>query len=272
MKRPVLVAALAVIAAAVMLLAYYLIAGRAPAPSVGVIYFSAGASPAPLQAIGYVERGQLYSTVTIGGQAAALGRGLTPELRGALAGLIANSTMKFGSPNAPVVVVEYLDPTCPYCAVFSAAYFNYLLQYINNGTVLYVIRYFPTHVLGYLQPGGYYPQAFNAGVESWLSLECIYKRHGPAAALNATEGMYEVAAYYLSAYMQTNNSTYLLIYPIAEKRYLESRYPDCAYNLPTDQLEVVVAQAERQITAEAKALGIPNEMLGTPLFVVFPRP
>ena len=49
-----------------------------------------------------------------------------------------------GNPKAPVVMVEYLAPTCPHCARFNATAFPEIKKaYIDTGKVRYVIRIFP---------------------------------------------------------------------------------------------------------------------------------
>ena len=49
-----------------------------------------------------------------------------------------------GAPNAPVVVIEYLAPSCPHCARFAATEFPEIKRnYIDTGKVLYVLRVFP---------------------------------------------------------------------------------------------------------------------------------
>ena len=51
-----------------------------------------------------------------------------------------------GSANAPVVLVEYAAPTCPYCAAFYLQYFQGLkTKYIDTGKVRYVYRVFLIH-------------------------------------------------------------------------------------------------------------------------------
>ncbi|MFB6490979.1 MAG: thioredoxin domain-containing protein [Thermoproteus sp. AZ2] len=276
MKGIALAAIIAAVAAVAIGLAYYFTAyrGASPGPSqpsVAYAYISAAASPAPLLAIQYLEHGQYMASMTYQGQEIAVGERLTPQQSSLLSQLVANSTLVFGSPNAKIVVLEYLDPTCPYCAIFSVEYFSYLHQYIENGTVLYVVRYMPTHVWGYIQQGSYYPQSFIAGVDAWPSLECIYQKYGAEKALNATETIYDIAAYYIYLYTQTNNATYLVVYPLAEKAYLDNNYPQCAYNLTLSQAQALAQAAYNQATSEASALGVPNNMLGTPLFIVTPR-
>jgi protein-disulfide isomerase len=49
-----------------------------------------------------------------------------------------------GSPNAPVVMVEYAAPTCPHCAAFDMEIFPLIKKaYIDTGKVYYVFRVFP---------------------------------------------------------------------------------------------------------------------------------
>ncbi|MGH6871060.1 MAG: DsbA family protein [Rhizomicrobium sp.] len=49
-----------------------------------------------------------------------------------------------GSPNAPVMMVEYAAPTCPHCAAFDMEIFPLLKKtYIDTGKVYYVFRVFP---------------------------------------------------------------------------------------------------------------------------------
>jgi len=53
-----------------------------------------------------------------------------------------------GAPDAPVVVVEYLAPSCPHCARFAATVFPEIKRnYIDTGKVLYVLRIFPLSVV-----------------------------------------------------------------------------------------------------------------------------
>jgi protein-disulfide isomerase len=266
-----LAAIIAVVAVLAIGLAYYFMAyrGASPGPSQPYAYISAGASPAPLLAIQYLEHGQYAAEITYQGQEVAVGMRLTSLQASFLSQLVANSTLVFGSPNAKIVVLEYIDPTCPFCALFSAEYFNYLRQYIENGTVLYVVRYMPTHVWGYIQQGS--PQSFIAGVDAWPSLECVYQKYGAEAALNATETIYDIAASYIYLYIQTNNTAYLVAYPLAERAYLGGAYPQCAYNLTLAQAQALAQAAFNQAMSEASTLGVPNNMLGTPLFIVATR-
>ncbi|OEY86933.1 protein-disulfide isomerase [Wolbachia pipientis] len=55
-----------------------------------------------------------------------------------------------GDPNAPVIMIGYVSPTCYHCALF---YKNELAQikkkYIDTGKLLYVLRIFPTDRFGF---------------------------------------------------------------------------------------------------------------------------
>ncbi len=68
------------------------------------------------------------------------------------------------------------------------------------------------------------------GVENWLSIECIYSNYGENATLNAVNNIYTIAYNYIYDYKETNNVTYLLLYPIAQYQYIESNYAKCAIN------------------------------------------
>lgn len=58
--------------------------------------------------------------------------------------LVFKDDRTLGDPKAPVVVVEYLAPTCPHCAHFATTVLPELKKhYIDTGKVLYVIRIFP---------------------------------------------------------------------------------------------------------------------------------
>ena len=51
---------------------------------------------------------------------------------------------RMGSPGAPIVMVEYAAPSCPWCARFDMMFFPQLKQkYIDTGKVYYVLRVYP---------------------------------------------------------------------------------------------------------------------------------
>jgi len=113
--------------------------------------------------------------------------------------------------------------------------------------------------------------AFEDGVGNWFGVECVYDRYGGNATLNLLNSIYGIAYEYLVAYSQSNNVTYLLEYPVAQYEYLASKYPQCAFNYTDQYLAVTVANALSNVSNAAAELGIPNNMLGTPLFIVFDK-
>jgi len=113
--------------------------------------------------------------------------------------------------------------------------------------------------------------AFEDGVENWFGVECVYDKYGGNATLNLLNSIYSIAYEYLVAYSQSNNVTYLLEYPVAQYEYLASKYPQCAFNYTDQYLVSTVMGAINNITNVATELGIPGNLLGTPLFIVFNR-
>lgn len=75
----------------------------------------------------------------------------------------------FGNPNAPIKIVEYSDPSCPYCKVFFPTMRQIMQQYGSDGQVAWVYRSFP---LSNIHP--------NAQHES-QALECAAKLGGNTA-------------------------------------------------------------------------------------------
>ncbi len=49
----------------------------------------------------------------------------------------------YGNPNAPVKIVEYSDPSCPYCKMFNPTMEQVISTYGPNGKVAWVYRSFP---------------------------------------------------------------------------------------------------------------------------------
>jgi protein-disulfide isomerase len=48
-----------------------------------------------------------------------------------------------GNPNAPIKIVEYSDPSCPYCKMFQATMLQVMQTYGASGQVAWVYRNFP---------------------------------------------------------------------------------------------------------------------------------
>lgn len=52
--------------------------------------------------------------------------------------------MSFGNPDAPVTLIEYASPSCPFCKRFHETVFpGFKRDYIDTGKVRYIIREFP---------------------------------------------------------------------------------------------------------------------------------
>ncbi|WP_054857920.1 thioredoxin domain-containing protein [Vulcanisaeta sp. JCM 16159] len=113
-----------------------------------------------------------------------------------------------------------------------------------------------------------FAEAFERGVENWLGLICIYNKYGGNTTLNTVNSIYIIAYNYLYYYEQTNNITYLLMYPIAQYQYLANKYPGCAVNESDQYLANVVMGALSNINTMAYTLNVPGNLLGTPLFIV----
>ncbi|MEL9990363.1 MAG: thioredoxin domain-containing protein [Thermoproteus sp.] len=247
--------------------AYFLLSGnKSTQGGSGIAYFCAGYSPAPIQALQLVKEGQLQGSITYQGQTLCIGVKLTQSQLQYLKNITATSYL-VGSKNAKVIVLEYLDATCPYCALFDYQYGALLSQYIQNGTVLYAVRYFPTHTAGFLQENQ--PQLFAAGVETWLALTCVYNKTGSAEFYMALDSIYRIATSYILSYLQTGNASALNVYPYVQLEYMASQYPQCRVNATSAQLVAVAQGAQNDVAAVANALGIPSNMLGTPLFIIY---
>ena len=74
-----------------------------------------------------------------------------------------------GNPNAPIKIVEYSDPSCPYCKMFNATMNQIMNQYGSGGQVAWVYRSFPLDKPGTADDGGILHP--NAGHEA-QALEC----------------------------------------------------------------------------------------------------
>jgi protein-disulfide isomerase len=73
-----------------------------------------------------------------------------------------------GDPNAPIKIVEYSDPSCPYCKMFNPTMEDIISQYGPTGDVAWVYRHFP---LDKPDPNGNILHK-NAGHES-QAMECV---------------------------------------------------------------------------------------------------
>ncbi len=79
-----------------------------------------------------------------------------------------------GSPDAPVTLVEYADPQCPYCAQFATTVMPSLIdQYVKSGKLRVEYRGFPI-----------------IGPDSTTGLEAIYSAANQGKAWNVTNLLY----------------------------------------------------------------------------------
>jgi hypothetical protein len=262
MKMTVIITIIVAVSTIGGVLAYFMFSQPGPAQSSGFAYICVGYSPGPLLAVQLAESGQYQSSITYQGQTLCVGARLNAQQMQYLRNLTAASP-QVGSSKAKVVVLEYLDPTCPYCALFDVDYGDIMSQYIANGTVLYAVRFLPTHLLGYEEQGSYPP--FAAGIDTWLGLTCIYNRSGGEEFYRALNMIYRIAI----SYLETGNSTAMYIYPLAQFEYIKYQYPQCAINATTSQLLALIQNANSATAAEARRLGIPDYLLSTPLFIVY---
>lgn len=100
----------------------------------------------------------------------------------ALLGGIPQHGNVLGSPAAPVRLVEYADPQCPYCAVYARDVLPTLIRdYVRPGKVQLVFR-----GLWFLGPdsGTALRTAVAAGAQNrfWNVLELLYRNQGPENA------------------------------------------------------------------------------------------
>jgi hypothetical protein len=112
-----------------------------------ITYVTIGALPLVFYAIDYAEAGNA-TVITYQGQELGYGFRANSTQVSVINGII-SSGLRVGNASSPIVVIEYLDPECPYCALFQVEYGKALDSMVINGSVLYVIQYFPTHALIY---------------------------------------------------------------------------------------------------------------------------
>jgi|GEM_PF-687348 len=112
-----------------------------------ITYVLIGATQFVFEAINYAKAGNA-TVLTYQGQELGYGFKANPTQVGVIDGIISGG-LRIGNPGANIVVIEYLDPECPACALFQIEYGGVLDSMVNNGSIYYVIHYFPTHALIY---------------------------------------------------------------------------------------------------------------------------
>ena len=84
-----------------------------------------------------------------------------------------------GNPNAPIVIIEYLDYNCPHCTKFHFTMKRIMDRYGLDGKVAWVNRHFPLEPL--------YPNSF----ELALAAECVAGLGGNAAFWDFSDLIFE---------------------------------------------------------------------------------
>ena len=113
----------------------------------------------------------------------------------ALAGITANVKSVsaqdhiLGNPNAKIKIVEYSDPSCPFCKIFHNTMKRIMDEYGKSGDVAWVYRSFPIDKAGTRPDGGILHP--NAGHES-QALECAAALGGNDKFWTYTNRLYEI--------------------------------------------------------------------------------
>jgi protein-disulfide isomerase len=102
---------------------------------------------------------------------------------------VTNSDHILGNPNAPIKIVEYSDPACPFCKTFHNTMRQVMQQYGAGGHVAWVYRSFPIDKPGTRPDGGILHP--NAGHES-QAMECAASIGGNAKFWTYTNRLYEI--------------------------------------------------------------------------------
>lgn len=94
-----------------------------------------------------------------------------------------------GNPNAKIKIVEYSDPSCPFCKVFHSTMKRIMNDYGKSGDVAWIYRNFPIYKPGTRPDGGILHP--NAGHEA-EALECAGYLGGNDKFWAFTNRLYEI--------------------------------------------------------------------------------
>jgi len=112
---------------------------------------------------------------------------------------VTNQDRILGNPDAPIMVIEYSDPSCPFCKVFHNSMTGVMDSYIKSGKVAWVYRHFPldkpTPQGTILHPkAGKEAQAFECagdlgGNNKFFEYSKIFYERTPSVTNNTPDGM-----------------------------------------------------------------------------------
>ena len=155
--------------------------------------------------------------------------------------------MRFGNENAPVVLVEFYDLLCPWCAYAHVELGPLIKEMVEEGKIYYILVDFPVHR--------------DAVWPLHQRLHCAYNELGPSATLDLVNKLYYVW------YLATCKSTIQL--------------PICKNTISTDEAIVNMSRTLQPYVCHfnvtlAQALGVSDafgkvgiRIGGTPTFIVY---
>jgi protein-disulfide isomerase len=84
-----------------------------------------------------------------------------------------------GNPNAPIIMLEYSDPSCPFCKSFDATMEKVVAKYVESGKVAWTYRHYPLD---------FHPNA----VKESEAIECAGEQGGNQGYWKYLRKLYEV--------------------------------------------------------------------------------
>lgn len=190
--------------------------------------------------------------------------------------------IKVGNSSAPVWLIEFLDPVCPYCTIFDVLNFSKIAPLIYSGKVYYVAIYFPTHALGYYQAyvqnsnvngSQVFLLAFNDSVALWMQWKCVNDVNS-SQTLSVINETYVNNFIFIVNYLESNNQAYIIYYPIYSYLLLNKTIPACRITLTPESALNITNSALNQVNQLVPLL-IPKNLqnsIGTPMFIIMRNP